>query len=84
MRSNPKSKSSSGTRPGPNPAATAMAPDEPVDPEPHAQAAPPKSSSSQEDWSDPAKQHQMSAIWPLLWLAIPFVALVLYGLFTTR
>jgi hypothetical protein len=32
-----------------------------------------------DDWSKPETHHQMSAIWPLLWLAIPFVLLVLYG-----
>lgn len=37
-----------------------------------------------DDWSDPSKLRQMSAIWPLLWLTIPLVLLVLYGLLTIR
>ena len=35
-----------------------------------------------EDWSDPSKLPQVSALWPLLWLTIPLVLLVLYGYFT--
>jgi hypothetical protein len=34
-----------------------------------------------EDWSDPKRQHQVSALWPLMWLTLPLVLLVLYGLF---
>lgn len=41
----------------------------------------PRGGSWEEDWSTPAKQRQMSAIWPLLWLTIPLVLLILYGLF---
>lgn len=37
-----------------------------------------------EDWSDPAQRPQMSPIWPLLWLSIPFALLVLYGYFSGR
>jgi hypothetical protein len=32
-----------------------------------------------EDWSEPAKHPQMSAIWPILWLGIPLLAMVVYG-----
>ncbi|HSN82814.1 MAG TPA: hypothetical protein VLS88_09575 [Polyangiales bacterium] len=41
----------------------------------------PRAGAWAEDWSTPDKQPQMSAIWPLLWLTIPLVLLVLYGLF---
>lgn len=41
----------------------------------------PRAGSWAEDWSTPAKQRQMSAAWPLLWLTIPLVLLILYGLF---
>ena len=51
-------------------------------PDPSAEPTPEQESPSPEDWTDPAKRHQMSAIWPLMWLAIPLVALVLYGLLT--
>lgn len=34
-----------------------------------------------DDWSDPSKMRQMSPLWPLLWLAIPFVLLIVYELF---
>ena len=50
-------------------------------PEPRAEGRP-AGGSWAEDWSDPSKQPQMSPIWPLLWLAIPFVLLVVYGLVT--
>ena len=55
---------------------------EPPAPEAAPNEAKPRAESSPEDWSTPAMQHQMSAIWPLLWLTIPFVLLVLYGLFS--
>ena len=32
-----------------------------------------------EDWSEPASHPQMSAIWPILWLGIPLIAMVVYG-----
>jgi hypothetical protein len=35
-----------------------------------------------EDWTDSSKQHQVSALWPLMWLTLPLVLLVLYGLFS--
>jgi hypothetical protein len=35
-----------------------------------------------DDQSDPSKQHQMNAIWPLLWLLVPLASLILYGLFS--
>jgi hypothetical protein len=35
-----------------------------------------------EDWTDSKKQHQVSALWPLMWLTLPLVLLVLYGLFS--
>jgi hypothetical protein len=47
-----------------------------------AKPTPEQESPSAEDWTDPAKRHQMSAIWPLMWLAVPLVGLVLYGLLT--
>jgi len=37
-----------------------------------------------DDWSDPSKMRQMSPLWPLLWLAIPFVLLVVHELFKGR
>lgn len=33
-----------------------------------------------EDWNDPSTHPRMSAIWPVLWIAVPLVLLVLYGL----
>ncbi len=36
-----------------------------------------------EDRSDPSKQRQMSAVWPLLWLALPLFLLVVYGLLSS-
>lgn len=33
-----------------------------------------------EDWSDSPTRREMSAMWPLLWLTVPLVLLVLYGL----
>jgi hypothetical protein len=47
-------------------------------------ARPPQAPPGADDWSDPSKLRQMSAIWPLLWLTVPLVLLVLYGLFTAR
>ena len=69
MSSNVKSKTGS---------ATDLTPDPPTKP------IPDQESPSPEDWTDPAKQHQMSAIWPLMWLAVPLVALILYGLLTRQ
>lgn len=67
MRSNLKSKSSSGIEdmagsPG------------------MGSTAPPEPATATDNVDDPSKQHQMSAIWPLLWLLIPLVSLILYGL----
>jgi len=60
----------------------AVAPSEPIAPAPQLTAARPHGRAWPEDWSSPSKLPQMSAIWPLLWLTIPFVLLVLYGFFT--
>jgi hypothetical protein len=35
-----------------------------------------------EDWTEPSKHHQVSALWPLMWLTLPLALLVLYGLFS--
>ncbi|MGB5697973.1 MAG: hypothetical protein WBM46_20150 [Polyangiales bacterium] len=84
MRTNLKSSSVANTadRPlAPTPEA-AVAPSEPVPAAPQPTAAHPHGRAWPEDWNSPSKQSQMSAIWPLLWLTIPFVLLVLYGFFT--
>ncbi|MGB8223982.1 MAG: hypothetical protein WCF10_15445 [Polyangiales bacterium] len=83
MRTNLKSSSVANTADcplAPTPEA-AVAPSEPIAPAPQPTAAHPHGRAWAEDWSDPSKRPQMSAIWPLLWLTIPFVLLVLYGFF---
>jgi hypothetical protein len=35
-----------------------------------------------EDWTDSSQHRQVSALWPLMWLTLPLVLLVLYGLFS--
>lgn len=58
---------------------TASAPNERIAPAPQPT---PHGRGWAEDWSDPSKLPQVSALWPLLWLTIPLVLLVLYGYFT--
>jgi hypothetical protein len=60
----------------------AVAPSEPIAPVPQPTAAHPHGRGWAEDWSDPSKLPQVSALWPLLWLTIPLVLLVLYGYFS--
>jgi len=72
MRSNVKSKSRAGAD---LPRSAETISSQPVAPEPPSAAA-----AATDDWSDPSKQRQMSAIWPLLWLVIPLGSLILYGL----
>lgn len=83
MRTNLRNRS--GARPKPRPVAPlheAVAP-EPV--EPAEPAAPrPNAGGWPEDWSDPSKLPQMSAIWPLLWLTVPFVLAIVYELVKFR
>lgn len=83
MHANLKRSSVASTAGGPlaPPPEAAVAPSEPIAPAPQPTAARPPGRGWAEDWSDPSKQPQMSAIWPLLWLTIPFVLLVLYGFF---
>jgi hypothetical protein len=74
MRSNVKSKSSSSTdlpRSAETTSSRPKAPEPPLAP-----------ATGTDDWSDPSKQRQMSAIWPLLWIVIPLGSLILYGLLT--
>jgi len=81
MRTNMRRSSGAGTT-GQPPASTPEAsPSGLVAPETAPRLEKPRVGSWTEDWSAPAKQPQMSAIWPLLWLTIPLVLLVLYGLF---
>lgn len=35
-----------------------------------------------DDWSNPEEHARMSAGWPLLWMAIPLIAILLWGLFS--
>ena len=44
-----------------------------------AEPAPRAAAPSAEDWSEPTKHPQMSAIWPILWLGLPLLAMVVYG-----
>ena len=60
----------------------AVVPSEPIAPAPQPTAARPQGRGWAEDWSDPSKLPQVSALWPLLWLTIPLVLLVLYGYFS--
>jgi|GEM_PF-3316833 len=55
-------------------------PVEPIAPE-TARRRSPRGGAWAEDWSDPSKMRQMSPIWPLLWLTVPFVLAIVYELF---
>jgi hypothetical protein len=47
--------------------------------EEQAEAAPRAAAPWTKDWSEPTEHPQMSAIWPILWLGIPLLAMVVYG-----
>jgi len=80
MRANVKRSSGAG-RAGHPPVSTI--PSEPTEfraaMEEKAEPAPRAPAPWAEDWSEPAKHPQMSAIWPILWLGIPLLAMVVYG-----
>jgi hypothetical protein len=47
--------------------------------EEQAEAAPRAAAPWTKDWREPTEHPQMSAIWPILWLGIPLLAMVVYG-----
>jgi len=77
MRTNVRSRSSARAMPRPVAPEHKVSPQEPAElvgpPRPR-----PKTGGWSEDWSDPSKLRQMSAAWPLMWLAVPFVLAILY------
>lgn len=83
MPTNLKSRSGARVSGSPVVPETEMDPSEVVVPDP---VPPPRRKGGDwaEDWNDPSKLRQMSPIWPLLWLTVPFVLVIVYELFKTR
>jgi len=80
MRTNGKRSSGAG-RAGHPPVSTI--PSEPTEPRAalagETESAPRPAAPWTEDWSEPTKHPEMSAIWPILWLGIPLIGIVVYG-----
>ena len=84
MRTNVKNGAGVGVTGRPSTASVPKTPTELAPPSPPTEPDRRRAGSWAEDWSDSSSQPKMNAIWPLLWLAIPLVSLVLYGLLTGR
>ncbi len=84
MRTNVKNRAAVGATDRPSTASLPKSPTELAPPSSPAEPERRRTASWAEDWSDPSRQPKMDAIWPLLWLAVPLVSLVLYGLITGR
>ena len=59
-------------------------PIEPAGSSPRQDVEPRPAGSSAEDWDNPSTHPRMSAIWPVLWIGVPLLLLVLYGMFSGR